>query len=87
MNKEPKIASEMKTRKVFLNLASKIGCEVELRHIFDKYDKILKNCTNESEITHIQALAVNEVNNLLQSYQKLSYNIGQPENVIKELKK
>jgi hypothetical protein len=41
------------------------GCEVELLQLFDKWDKVMRNCTNEEELKAMGKLGVLEVSNLL----------------------
>lgn len=42
-----------------------LGCEKELLQIFDKYDRLLRNCRNDEERKHIGSLGVIEVHKLL----------------------
>lgn len=70
-----KIANEARTRHAMLKLATHLGCPMELKQIFDKYDKLLKNCSNETESKHIKQLALSDINNLLDVYYKLNYQI------------
>lgn len=44
-----KISSEQESRKNLLSLAKKFKCEKDVKMILDKYDRALKNCTNELE--------------------------------------
>ena len=41
------------------------GCEFELRQLFDKWDRIMKNCDDESERIAMGKLGILEVSNLL----------------------
>lgn len=76
MSNEAKIASEIKTRAVFLNMASELGCKPDLIHIFNKYDKILLKCTNKTERKHLKVMAINEINNMFDSYTKMHYKLA-----------
>lgn len=62
-NKEKKILSEKETRKRILNTAKRLGCEKDVMQIFDKYDRALKNCTNEQERKHIAICGAAELHN------------------------
>jgi hypothetical protein len=64
-NKMPKIVDEATYRKNLLNEAKIQGCERELLHIFNKYDMLLRNCTNDLERKHIGMLGVLELSKLL----------------------
>lgn len=61
------LVEEPEYRKRLLQEARFKGCEIELRMIFDKYDRILRNCKNAQEAKDIGALGVMEVSNLLDS--------------------
>jgi hypothetical protein len=60
-----KVVNEKETRKNFLSAARQLGCEKEMFLIFAKYDKLIKNCTNEKERQDISKLGVLEVYRLL----------------------
>jgi hypothetical protein len=60
-----KVLSEQETRKRLLTHARLIGCEKEMLLIFAKYDKLLRNCTNEKERNDIGKLGAVEIYRLL----------------------
>lgn len=61
------LVEEDEYRKRLLQEARFKGCEIELRMIFDKFDRILKSCKNAQEAKDIGALGVMEVSYLLDS--------------------
>ena len=64
-NLSDKILSERETRKRLLNHARMYGVEKEMLLIFAKFDKLLKNCSNEKERLDIGKLGDVEIFNLL----------------------
>ena len=62
---KPKIKPEHQTRKEILELARFQNCEIDVRAIFDKYDRILLNCKNDIERKHIAVMAIAELHNAL----------------------
>lgn len=64
-NLSNKVLSEQETRKRLLTHARMVGCEGDMLKIFAKYDKLLRNCTNELERRDIGKLAAVEVYRLL----------------------
>jgi hypothetical protein len=48
-NLSNKVLSEEETRKRLLAHAFVMGCEGEMKKIFNKYDRLVKNCTNDKE--------------------------------------
>lgn len=77
IKKQPKgikIASEQEQRRELLWLAKQQGCEQELRMILDKYDNLLRNCTNSVEKKHISYLGICEIHKLLNVSGGLSIN-------------
>lgn len=56
--------SEDETRKKYFDLAKSIGCERELFQIFQRYDGLLRNCSNPIERHQIAVLANVEVHKL-----------------------
>lgn len=60
-----KVLSEKETRTNILRWAKIYGCDGDVLKIFDKYDKALKNCTNEIERRHIAHLGAVELHKLL----------------------
>jgi len=59
------VVAEKETRKRFLTHARILGFEKEMQQLFDKYDKLLKNCKNEQERKDIGKLGAVEAYNLL----------------------
>lgn len=57
--------TEKETRGNIIRLAKIYGCDGDVRLIFDKFDKALKNCTNEVERKHIAHLGAIELHKLL----------------------
>ena len=55
---------ENETRKKYFDLAKSIGCQGELVKIFDRYDSLLKGCSNPIERHQIAVLANVEVHKL-----------------------
>lgn len=64
-NLSNKILSEQETRKRILTHARMNNCERDMLLLFAKYDKLLRNCTNEAERRDISKLACIEVYRLL----------------------
>ncbi|HLG26319.1 MAG TPA: hypothetical protein VI423_00875 [Paenisporosarcina sp.] len=56
--------SEKETRLKLFALAKRLGCDIELRQIFTRYDNLLKTCTNLEERKQIAVLANVEVHKL-----------------------
>lgn len=69
-----KIADEATTRRRILDWAKVIGCEFEARKILDKYDHLLKNCTNEEERKDMAKVGIVELHQLLDCYGGLTIN-------------
>jgi hypothetical protein len=59
------IKSEAETRKNLLNVAKMQGCDGELIELFNKYDRLLKECKNNIEAKHIKLLGISEIHRLL----------------------
>ena len=66
-----KTYSERETRQRLLNTGIRLGIEGDIRAIFAKYDRALKNCTNEKERKHIAACGAAEIHNLFGCYGSL----------------
>ena len=64
-NLKSKVVEEDETRRNMLKHARLLGCENEMRILFNKYDNLLRNCTNEKERSDIAKLGVVEVYRLL----------------------
>jgi hypothetical protein len=62
-----KVASEMETRKNILEYARSLNCEGDVIEILNKYDALLKNCTNEQERKAISVMGNIEMHRLLSS--------------------
>ena len=60
-----KILSEQETRKNLLTHAKMEGCYKEMLMIFAKYDKLMRNCTNDKERKDIAHLGCYEMYALL----------------------
>lgn len=62
------IKSEVATRAGMIKAARKLGCEQELLQLFDKYDRLLRGCTNKQERDAISLMGVQEVHFLISSH-------------------
>lgn len=62
-----KILSEQETRKNMLEIARMLGCEGDVIEIFNKYDVLLRNCTNAQERQAISTMGNIEIHRLLSS--------------------
>jgi len=60
--------SERETRHKLLSWARQLGYERDMLLLFAKFDKLLKNCTNEGERKDIAALGWAETLKLMGSY-------------------
>ncbi len=72
-----KVDSELDTRNSILRSAMRFyGPEGahQIQMHFDKYDRILKGCGNESERAHIKKLAIMELHQLMQFKDGLNIN-------------
>lgn len=58
---KPAITPEKKFRKHILIMAKNLGCYMEIKQIMEKYDNILKNCTNELERKQIGTMGIAEI--------------------------
>lgn len=65
INISDKVLPEYETRKRLLEHAKLVGCEPEMIILLDKYDKLLRNCTNDKERKDISKLGSYEVYCLL----------------------
>jgi len=63
---------EAEYRSNLIGLARDMGCEEDLKQIFQKYDDLLRSCTNPQERKEISARGIMEVNNLFNFYGPLS---------------
>jgi hypothetical protein len=62
---KPKVANEMQMRRGILATARVWGCEKDILKIFDRYDRLLKNCTNPVERYQIGVMGAAEVHKFL----------------------
>jgi len=69
-----KLLNEQETRKKLLESGRAWGFEGDLLKIFDKYDKLLKNCTNQQEREAIAAMGAQEINRLLGAADAIEVN-------------
>lgn len=63
-----RIASERDTRNKLLSWARQLGYEKDMLLLFAKFDKMLKNCTNEEERKDMAKLGWHETLKLMGSY-------------------
>lgn len=70
-NLNGKVLGEQESRNKWLSHARAYGCEKEMLLLFAKYDKLLRNCSNEKERKDIGKLGAIEAYNLFDSYGKL----------------
>lgn len=59
-----KVLDEKTTRKRLFAHANRLGCVKELKIIFNKYDEMLRKCSNEKEYKDISALGIFEIYSL-----------------------
>lgn len=64
-NLNNKILSERETRSRLLTHARMLGCEKDMLIIFAKYDKLLRNCSNEQERIDIGKMGSVEIYKIL----------------------
>ena len=64
-NLSSKVLGERETRSRLLTHARMVGCEGDMLLLFAKYDKIMRNCTNDKERKDMGKLAAVEVYRLL----------------------
>lgn len=60
-NLSKKILPEKETRHRIMLHAKRVGCEKEMKMIFDKYDRLLRNCSNEKERNDMAQCAIFEI--------------------------
>lgn len=63
--KKPDVLNEKEYRAKLITMAKRMGCERDLLEIFNKYDKLLRQCGNPKEQKALGALGVMEVSRLL----------------------
>lgn len=64
-NLSKKVLAERETRKRLLTHARMVGCEKDMLLLFAKYDKLMRNCTNDKERADIAKLGAVETYQLL----------------------
>ena len=64
-NLSNRVLEERETRKRLLNHARMAGCEKDMLLLFAKYDKLMRNCTNDKERADIAKLGAVETYQLL----------------------
>lgn len=64
-NLSNKVLGEMESRRRVLKHARIVGMEKDMLILFAKYDKLLRNCTNEQERADIGKMGAYEVYRLL----------------------
>lgn len=69
-----KVMPEDETRRKILLQARRLGCETEIKNIFAKIDRLMHNCTNESEKLDIGKLGAYEIYQMLGLYGKMYVN-------------
>lgn len=62
---DTKIASEKQMRRAIILQAKAWGCEKEVRQIFDRYDRLLKNCSDPLERYQIGVMANAELHKFM----------------------
>jgi hypothetical protein len=67
-NFSDRVASEWETRKKLLSWARQLGYEKDMLLLFARFDKMLKNCTNEDERKDMAKLGWAETLKLMGSY-------------------
>ena len=64
-NLSDKVLEERESRKRLLNHARLVGCERDMLLLFAKYDKLMRNCSNDKERMDMSQLGCVEVYRLL----------------------
>jgi len=64
-NVSNKVLTEKETRSRLLKHARMVGCEKDMLLTFAKFDKLMRNCTNEQERKDIAKLGAYEMYRLL----------------------
>ena len=60
-----KVLPEQETRRRLLTHARLAGCERDMLLLFSKYDKLMRNCSNDAERRDMSSVACTEVYKLL----------------------
>lgn len=69
-----KILPEYEYRKRLLAMAREFGIEYDMLRIFDKYDRMMRNCPNEDERKDMAKLGILSIHNLLSRGKQLYVN-------------
>ena len=69
-----RLLNEKETRKKLLESGKAWGFEGDLLKIFDKYDKLLKSCSNPQEREAIAIMGAQEINKLLGAADAIEVN-------------
>lgn len=69
-----KITPEKEFRRKLINYARALDGEMELRQIFDKYDRLLKSAKNSDEHNAIAAFGIQEIHKFFQCRSALIVN-------------
>ena len=64
-NLSNQVLPEQETRKRLLSHARLLGCEKDMLLLFAKYDKLMRNCTNDKEREDMGKMGAVEVYRLL----------------------
>jgi hypothetical protein len=64
-NLSNKVMPEQETRRKILHHAKQVGCEGDILKIFAKYDKLMRNCTNDKERNDIGKMGAVEIYRML----------------------
>lgn len=64
-NHSDKVLSERETRKRLLSHATMVGCHKDMLLLFAKFDRLLRNCTNDTERSDIGKMGAVEMYQLL----------------------
>lgn len=59
-----KVKSEKEMRRDILATAKRLGCDHEAKKIFDRYDSLIKKCTNEKEKKDMAVMGIAELHRL-----------------------
>jgi hypothetical protein len=60
-----KVFGEMESRQRLMAVATQMGCQEEVIQIFNRYDRLLRNCGNEIERKHISILGIAEISKVM----------------------
>lgn len=63
--RQERVLCEEDYRKKLLIVARTLGCEKDWLICLDKYDRLLRNCHNQSEVQAIQAIGIKELSDIL----------------------